>query len=213
MITNIETITNITQAIVTTIALIVAGFWTYLIFVRTRQRYPRVEITHDVFDIAILEEKRLLRVTIIVRNHGKVLLELVYGRVWIQQVVPFPDAFLSAVQRDQDPVVTGSDSPGEEYGWPIIAERNLVWTQEHREVEPGETERIDCDLIVPKSSQTVVIYTYLKNWKKKRYGLLGQRSREIGWNRNDVYEIGKGFINGSTTKKTKATSDCPSETT
>ena len=73
-LTQWETIAGIAESVATVIALLVAGVWTYRLFIKNRTSYPRValEIKSRVQDIS--ESCRIVRVEIHVTNEGQVLL-------------------------------------------------------------------------------------------------------------------------------------------
>lgn len=53
----------------------------------------------------------------------------------------------------------------------------------------GETDELHFDFVVDSDVQVVVIYSYLKNVKKRR--------REIGWNVTLVYDLRSGPVAGT----------------
>lgn len=170
---------SILQSLATTIAIFIAGFWTYRLFIQRRQRYPRAKITHLLlFRIPIGGEKVVLRVTVRIENSGEVLLKLASGRVWVQQVQPLPPHFLKEVDRTNDLITTEEN----EYEWPLLSECNFDWSEIDQEVEPGESDEIHCDFVVDANVRSILVYSYMKNESKKRRGLVPWKKREIGWN-------------------------------
>ena len=68
-----------------------------------------------------------------------------------------------------------------EIHWPLLKSRDLYFEKRGCEIEPGEKQDIQFDFIISKNIQTVAVYTFVKN--KKR------RDREIGWDSTTIYEI------------------------
>lgn len=177
------------QAIVTIAAVIIGGFWTYQLFVRRRQAYPRVDVAHRIYHCRLPDGKVLLRVVLEVHNKGEILLVLDSGFTRLSQVQPCEsELYEGDKQREID--------------WPVMSEKSIYTSDsaeelgrrdgkaETREVEPGETDEIPFDFIVGADVQIVLVYSYLKNARKrwKRVGLCPKR-REIGWNVSTLYDF------------------------
>lgn len=173
----LKDIADIAQSISTVLAVLVGGWWTYRLFVKKRQDYPRATITHSVIHKPLATGHYLLHVAINVKNTGEILLRLASGFTRVQQVLPPPKEFLEAVQRRDDPVKQGDT----EYPWPLIVQRNFEWEKSPRELEPAEEEEIHCDFVVDAEATTLEIYSYFKNKEKP--------GREIGWNLTTIYDF------------------------
>ncbi len=170
-------IAGIVESLAKVIALAVGGWWTYLLFVRKRQQYPRAKVTHTVIHKPLASGQRLLHVATNVTNTGEVLLCLVSGFTRIQQMSPPPSELVKCLRQGHDPVKQGET----EYEWPSVGERKWDWQDHPHEVEPGEDDEIDCDFVVESDAETLEIYTYLKNKAKPE--------REIGWNLTTIYDL------------------------
>ena len=168
---------SLTVSTVTIIAIVVAGIWTYLLFVRKRQRYPRADITHQVEHWPISDGKTLLRVVVNISNKGEILLSLVSGFTRVQQMMPWSPELLESIKLNKEFVKEGQA----EVEWPLLRERNLAFEQGEREIEPGETDELAFDFIIESKVQVVVLYSYLKNRRK--------RKPEIGWNTTSIYDL------------------------
>ncbi len=72
-------------------AIVVGGIWTYPIFVKRRQRYPRANVTQQIGHYPLLNNKVLLRATVRICNEGEILLSLVSGFSRVQQMIPCED--------------------------------------------------------------------------------------------------------------------------
>ncbi len=165
------------SAFFTVVAIVVGGTWTYLLFVRGRQKYPRATLEHNVMHKHINEHKVLLRVTLTVSNQSDVLLSLVSGFTRVQRMLPWPPEFLDAIEEGKDPVEAGET----EVEWPLLQERFLTFAESGREIEPGEPDEFHFDFEINGSVETVLVYTYIKNEKK--------RGRDIGWGLTTVYDL------------------------
>lgn len=176
-LSRVKDVAEIVKSAFTVLGLVVGGVWTYLLFVRKRERYPRAKITHSVTHYDLPGGDRLLHVVSSVTNVGGVLLSLVSGVTRVQQMLPAPDEFVRIVGEGDDPVRNG----GTEYPWPSLGERRTHWEKSPRELEPGESEEIHYDFVIDSEATTVEVYSYFKNSAKRR--------REIGWNLTTLYDL------------------------
>lgn len=163
--------------VVTMIVIVVGGIWTYLLFVRKRQKYPRANIIHRVEHWPISGGKTLLRVVVNISNKGEILLSLVSGFTRVQQMMPWPPELLESIKHDEEFVKEGQA----EAEWPLLHQRDLAFEKGEREIEPGETDELALDFVIDSKVQIVVLYSYLKN-KRKWW-------REIGWNTTSIHDL------------------------
>ncbi len=177
-------VVTVIQAIVTTIAIVVGGLWTYFLFVKKRQKFPRASVSHQIFCRTISGEKALLNVKTVISNSGDVLLCLESGVVRVQQILPIPDNIDALIKQDQDPVAGDRT----EIDWPLIGTRSFSFEKGKCEIEPGEHDQFVSDHVIDANVQLVAVYSYFKNTRKRR--------RDIGWSITTVYEITRGSERG-----------------
>ena len=166
-------------ALLTIVAIIVGGIWSYLLFIRTRQHYPRANLIHHIVHKSITKDKTLLHVAATISNAGDILLQLASGETRVQQVTPSPPDILKVIRQDQDPVARGQT----EIEWPLIGHRQAQWSKGQFEIEPGESDTFACDFIVDADVESVSVYSYFKNEEK--------RERELGWSVTTHYDLKK----------------------
>jgi len=177
-LSNLKDITEIARSFATVAAILVGGLWSYMLFVRTRQRYPRAKIKHEITHRALSDDKGLLHIAVNISNSGDVLLSVVSAQTRIQQVLPTPPEILDSVNQGLDPVQKGKT----EIEWPLIGTtRKSHWAKGKREIEPGESDELHYDFVLDSRIQTVEVYTYVKNATK--------RGREIGWSLTTLYDL------------------------
>jgi hypothetical protein len=162
---------------VTAVAVVVAGLWTYWLFVRQRLRFPRVEITVSVQDEPLSQSQRLVQVTVALRNTGSVLLRSRSAELRLRQVVPVPDALRDSVLSGFDPVPPGKT----EVEWPMLVGREWPWAIGQFEIEPGEVDVLTADFVIDSSIEVVQLYFFLSNPSKGRAGL--------GWTDTRLYRL------------------------
>jgi hypothetical protein len=186
--------------VVETAAIILGGVWAWRAFFRRRLRFPRVCLKHAVTYRRFGSSNHLIHVSLLVENRGEVLLRIRSIIVWLHQVLPEPVDVLQAVEAGANPVL-GEER---EVRWPLLAEKTITLTDGTHEIEPGETERIECDFFIPNYVRTIEIYSHIKNDSKRR--------REIGWTETTFHDLSAASIHsheehfeaGSTTKRTTA---------
>jgi hypothetical protein len=174
-------------------AIILGGFWAYLAFVRGRLRFPHVSLQHSITHRTLDDGRRILRVGTTINNSGGVIVRLVSGTFRVDQVLPLPDQVSSALETPRGPVSEGDL----DIDWPPVdasAFREHEWPEEKRpEIEPGETDVIPCEFVVPAHLETVSVHTYLKNSKKGRWHWRPWRwrrgRRDIGWTLTTFYDF------------------------
>jgi hypothetical protein len=160
--------------IVETGAVLVAGWWTYRIFVKTRSALPRATVTHRVSHRDLPDGRKLIQVTAVIKNEGTVLLDIPEGLIRLQQVLPLPAHVSNQLSKGEDPVEDGKF----EVNWVGLGQRRAP---SNLEIEPLEADQVTADFFVNEPElQLVQIYTYFKNVKKK----------EIGWGLTTLYDLG-----------------------
>jgi hypothetical protein len=169
---------DIAQSTLTVIAIAIGGVWTYVLFVRRRERFPKAVIGHQALGF-LAGDRILLHVTLRISNIGAVILRLTEVRLQIQQILPFDREIAEHITNDVDPV-----QPGRlEVDWPLLAQRKCTWVHhECYELEPGETDEFPFDFVIPAGIRVVRIYSYTRNIAKRR-------RREIGWNTTSTIRL------------------------
>jgi hypothetical protein len=164
-------VATIAQAIVTIIGVVVAGTWTYWLFVRRRQVFPRATLVQRIFSRSASDGYILISVDVEVVNRGDVVLRLVSGRTYLHQLVPLPANVLAKVSTRSselvhDPVVTGWTLMG-------LAVEQAGKGQYLAELEPNESVPFHYDFVVNSSVQVVSVFSHFDNEAK--------RKRRLGW--------------------------------
>lgn len=168
---------GIAKDLATVAAIVVGGFWSYMLFVRKRQKYPRAKITHEISHSLIADSKLLLHIVATISNTGDVLLSIIYAETRVQQMLPVLPELSDSIQRGNDPVVEGRT----EIDWPQLASREIRRERGQFEIEPGESDEIHYDFILDVNVQTIKIYSYFEN--------IAKPGKKIGWPLITVYDI------------------------
>jgi hypothetical protein len=164
-------------------AIIVGAFWTYALFIRKREKFPKAAISQEIVQKEIDGKLFLLHITVHIENKGDVLIKLVDGEVRLLQVLPLIAHIKENVAQGKDPVQTGT-----EIDWYQIMKRDFKMKKEPVEIEPGESEFFFADFVVGKDIQTVQVYSYFRNELK-----LGNKGKAVGkalgWTCTSLYDL------------------------
>lgn len=163
----------------TILALLIGGAWAFNEFVLTRELYPKVNVEHEIDAIRLSDQEVLLRVTASLENTGSTYVSLTSGSVHIESVRPLSDVVVAKAAQ-----YAGLDPKGPlRISWPALAVRDLEWLGGELEIEPGETETIYFEFLLPPSQQVINVYTFFTNDIKTETG------RSLGWNRSTLYSL------------------------
>lgn len=164
-----KNLAEIVQAFTTSLALLVAGIWTYLLFIRQRLGFPKLDMDLAIDDVTLPEGQRFVHAQLRLTNVGGVVVALDRAELRLRQVVPIIDKLKPVIVAGYDPVPDGKT----EIEWPMIAGREWAWKAGEFEIEPGESDFIHTDFVIPIEIQIAQCYCFVNNASKKRQG--------IGW--------------------------------
>ncbi|MCD4674576.1 MAG: hypothetical protein K8S18_01080 [Desulfobacula sp.] len=176
-LTIIKNLIDIIESIVTIIAILAGGIWSYRLFIKKRLKYPRANISNQVFHRCLSEDKVLLHVVTTISNTGDVLISIISGITWIQQMTPLHTNVIDSIKIGINPVLQGKT----EIDWPLLEEQKFEWKKGKFEIEPGENDQIHYDFILDSYVETVKIYSFYKNVMK--------HGRELGWSVTTIYDL------------------------
>ena len=176
-LSQLETAVNIVGSCATTLALFVAGLWSYLLFVRKRQKYPRATLSHRITHRHVGLGKVLLHVDVVVSNTGDVLVSLVESLTRVQQVLPLPERVSEKIRAGKDLVENGDS----EVQWDKLDSHKVKYKKGDCEIEPGDTQEINHDFILGAEIRTVEVYSHVTNQAK--------RPSELGWDLTTLYDL------------------------
>lgn len=175
-------------SIAKTLALLVAGLWTYLIFVRQRLRYPGAKVELSLSHRELPNGKRILHVEVKLENIGKTIIRLDKADVVIERVAPLTADILGPLLAQYEPLTP--DAPPE-ISWYRVGHRAHRY-QEAIEIEPGECEMLRYDFRIGKNVKIVKVRAHITNCHKRKFGSLRKREKrvtEIGWSAVKYYEL------------------------
>ena len=162
------------QSVLTSLAIIVGGFWTYRLFLEQRSSRPHLNIHHSVTSKVIYSGAVWLHLEVSLENAGDSLVSLKTEDVRIQQVLPLRPELQAWLAKGKNLVLPGSDA----VAWPLVCRYEASFA---RQIEPKETDNLDFDFVIPAQLRTVRIYTYLQNEKSGKNAL--------GWQLDSLYDL------------------------
>ncbi|MCK5603913.1 hypothetical protein KAR91_18645 [Candidatus Pacearchaeota archaeon] len=177
---NIEMIqfySGLLESIVKVAAVLVAGCWTYMLFIRRRQKFPRAIIKHKIEQFKLTNNKILVHLVVEIENKGDVLLALTGGEVRVLRIIPVSQEIKKGIKKGTVPLVEGYH----EVDWPSIKRYQFDWIESIREIEPSEVDQYHYDFILDNDVETIQVYSHFDNRKKKK--------KDIGWNCTTFHNI------------------------
>ncbi|MDX1479462.1 MAG: hypothetical protein R3301_17230 [Saprospiraceae bacterium] len=159
------------ESLATIIALIIAGIWTYRVFIRNRQNKPRAIVEHQVYCWEQAPGSALVHVVVRVRNISDLLIQIARGKVEVSIMTPDVDG----LQRT---------SSGTEYQWPFTYPHPFDWSAQPHEIEPHEMDEYHFDFRIDRPFETLQVYSHIQNTRK--------RTQQIGWNKITIHQFKEG---------------------
>ena len=181
----LKNILEATKSLVTTIAILTGGLWTYNLFIKKRQGFPKIKLTHNMFCLSLNRDKCLIHIEITIVNKGNILAILNKAEIGIYQILPLSSNLKNLINKESLVNLSAQNSPlwtkgKAEISWELIGWNNSILSRSDKiELEPGEEDRVCCDFIVSSQTKVIELYSYFKNIHKK----------EIGWGLTTIHKI------------------------
>jgi hypothetical protein len=191
----IETIQSTSETLriyVEIIAIIIAGLWSFRLFIKNREDYPVAEVNHAISHWNLGNNHVYLSLLVTIKNCGKVLIQLDSGMIIVQQILPLLDELKGLIQESSDEDISDGKSKlfhekNSQIAWREIGCREPKWKMEEVNIEPGESEEFQYDFILKEDILSIRIKTYFKNIK--------YINSNIGWRKTTSYNL-KGISDG-----------------
>ncbi len=179
---HIETI----QAIVTILAVLVGGAWTYKLFIKERKHIPHANIEQKVSHIPLTDQVNLIRIGVDLTNMGNSRLVSRKCIIRIQQISPILpcEGHEPCAVKQVNAALKETERKEDRFSWPLLTERVKIFGKP-LDIEPGEKDVIDFEFVIPSNIETVRIYSYFRNEKKTK------GKDEVGWSVSTYYDFRK----------------------
>jgi hypothetical protein len=195
---NLQASVEVIRTFIETVAIIVAGLWTYERFIKTkketREDYPYPKIMHRIEDHDLGGGNVYLSVFVTVTNEGKTRLSLDTAKIHVRQVIPLTEGMMKlineAIRKDGEKAVQDGDvtnklfiDSGQRLGWNTLGNRAGNQLREtFKELEPGQTREIQFDfLLLSNEAKIVEVISYFNH-------------KESSWELTTLYPLSSGKI-------------------
>ncbi len=115
----IKKVLEILEPLATVLAIIFGGVWTYVLFIKNRQNYPKAKLSHQIFSENISKDKVLLRIKVKITNIGQIMLSIKSCKTWIQQINPLTEDIQDLINENS------KEEFSTEISWPLIQKKIL----------------------------------------------------------------------------------------
>ncbi len=165
---------EITQMIVSTIAIFIAGFWTYKLYVQNRIGKYKILVENIELNVMKYDDiSSYIRFKVLIKNIGTVMFKGSKAEIKIKQIFPLEDGFSVELYKGFDQM----DMNTPKISWPMIYQREYNLSKDPIEIEPGESDEFIADFIVPSTIKVVEVYFFLVN--NKKHGNIGWEFSKI----------------------------------
>ena len=171
------------QAVVTIVAIVLGGIWTYTLFVKERRAYPQANIEQKISHISLTENVILLCVDVEVTNTGNSALKIKQALIRVQQILP---TVHTTPVKELNEALASIDRKDDNFPWPLLAERTKG-SERPMEIEPNERDLFNFEFALDATVEIVRIYCYLRNEAKS------SNDKEFGWPSVKYYNFKKGI--------------------
>jgi hypothetical protein len=171
-IAEVKDASDIVANAATAMAIVIGAGWAYWRFLRERTRWPRAALTLEFDPYRLDDSTNLLGVKLLVTNEGRGLMRITELRFDLYQVRPLEQEMRAKISADCAHLEKRIEAE-----WPSLQQRVRTWEKGERpELEPEERDEFRVDFFVDRSVETVFLYAYLENVKKRKF-----RRRVLGW--------------------------------
>jgi hypothetical protein len=178
MINNTKDIFEIIQSVITTLAIIVGGIWSYMLFVSRRQKFPRAKIEHHIDYRSVGSTKMILSIDVMITNSSEVLLSLLSWEIKAKQVLPPRGQLVQFLLLESE---EKSSTAPEVIVWETIAVRKDEHKKGLFEIEPGEQHQFHLDFLLDADVSTILVESFFKNIEK--------HGKPVGWSTTTIHDI------------------------
>jgi len=170
-------ISSIVAGVILGLGVIGGGIWRIYIHKQQRGKYAKANLSQKVQAIKLTDDKACIHTSVRIQNIGGVMLSLCSATNIVHQIRPLDDLIVKGLEGQEQLY----DDLSKEIRWPALDSKVVDWGEKPIEIEPGEEDTVDFDLVIPAGIEVVQVYTYFQNVKK--------RGRDIGWYTEQFYNV------------------------
>lgn len=167
-------------------AVAIGGIWAYLAFHRQGMDRPKARVSIQTSEIRMSDDSILIHAIMTVENIGLVRIDIRSFHVRFQMVLPVIDAGvirdLREAEKGFDKFPRGFDFVPKHRSardWPEICQRREADESETM-IEPGETQQLYADVLVPPYVELVRVYGFFSARQKSKFVWACEKFHRVG---------------------------------
>lgn len=177
-ITDLASLLDVCQKVVSIAAIIIGAIWTYKLFIEHRESYAKADIHHEVATVDLGDNRLLLRINVSIQNTGNTVLRLTDGEIQIERILPLDAVIVDEASRRQSALFDET----ERVIWPVVRIKKIKWERGDFEIEPGEHDKSPFEFILSNPPDVINITTYFSNPYKNQ-------QRRLGWAYSSIIDL------------------------
>lgn len=169
-------IIQIITSAITSLGIIIGAIWSYHLFIKNRQKYPKSIISHSIDVQKFPDEKNLiLTINVIIQNTGKTLLKINSYIIELLELYPSDD-FIHQTNSE----------PFQNKGCAELSALKKIFVEENSpknniELEPSESEKFTYIVVINSKIKAVELSSFFSNPMKNKRGL--------GWHERTTHNL------------------------
>jgi len=162
--------------ILTSVGVVVGAFWSYHLFIKNRQKYPKAEIDHKI-EIKDIEngEFQLITLIITIKNISQILLPIEEYNIEIFKVIPSLE-LSDKIEKGYFNKYPSYEIPSNESIFKVTKK-----TKSNMEIEPTEKILLAHNVVIPKGLQTISVHSVVYNPSKSK--------KQFVWNNITIHDL------------------------
>jgi hypothetical protein len=155
-VASVKDFVGIASSSISAVGIVVGATIAWRKWGKTAPLVERAVLSHKVVHHLLSPAHRLVHVSLEIGNAGEVTLKPVKVFTFIQRVTPLDEDLAQKIILNQAPI---DDVTKTEIAWPVVQERTYPMKEGRFRIDSGESDRLDCDFIVPAEISAVFIYS------------------------------------------------------
>jgi hypothetical protein len=183
-IKDVAEICSIATAAILVLTAIVGGIWRLLIYRKQRGGLPKANLSQEVEAIRLTDKKICVHTSVTIKNIGDVMISIRSASNRVLQILPLDTSIQQKLGDERELY----DDKNKEIRWTGYSKESEWPEGKELEIEPGEEEIQDFDLVIPASIQLIKVYMHFRN--------VAKWGRDIGWHTQGLYDVAKLLSRG-----------------
>jgi len=149
---------SLIQTIVGVFAVFIGGYWSWHTYKLDEGDLPHAEISQSVSQWKLSNSHRYVSAVFEIKNTGNTRLSITCGEMYIQQILPIPDA--SFVTNKLRPFYDNRAAQPLSIPWEVIQDQGITTdlSTDDESMGPGESDHIAVDFLIPENVKVAVVF-------------------------------------------------------